>query len=71
VTRGAGKGRLGLLCIEDSLCYARSKTDGFHLVAEFGSPSRVSEFLKGERDLSLEQAKRIAARFRLNIAALI
>ena len=41
------------------------------LVPEFGSPSRVSEFLKGERDLSLEQAKRIAARFRLNIAALI
>lgn len=41
------------------------------LVPEFGTPSRVSEFLKGERDLSLEQAKRIAARFRLNIAALI
>ena len=28
-------------------------------MAEFGSPSRVSEFLKGERDLSLEQAKRM------------
>lgn len=41
------------------------------LVPEFGSPSRVSEFLKGERRLSLEQAKRLADRFRLNIAALI
>lgn len=41
------------------------------LVPEFGSPSRVSEFLKGERRLSLEQAKRLAERFRLNIAALI
>lgn len=41
------------------------------LVQEFGSPSRVSEFLKGERRLSLEQAKRLAERFRLNIAVLI
>jgi antitoxin component HigA of HigAB toxin-antitoxin module len=41
------------------------------LVPEFGSPSRVSEFLKGERLLSLEQAKRLAVRFRLNMAALI
>lgn len=41
------------------------------LVSEFGSPSRVSEFLKGERRLSLEQARRLAKRFRLNIAALI
>jgi HTH-type transcriptional regulator / antitoxin HigA len=41
------------------------------LVTEFGSASRVSEFLKGERRLSLEQAKRLANRFRLNIAAFI
>ena len=41
------------------------------LVPEFGSPSRVSEFLNGERRLSLQQAKRLAERFRLNIAALI
>lgn len=41
------------------------------LVPEFASASRVSEFLKGERRLSLEQAKRLAKRFRLNIAALI
>jgi HTH-type transcriptional regulator/antitoxin HigA len=41
------------------------------LVPEFGSPSRVSEFLKGERRLSLDQAKRLAERFRLNIASLI
>jgi HTH-type transcriptional regulator/antitoxin HigA len=40
------------------------------LVPEFGSPSRVSEFLKGERSLSIEQAKRLASRFRLNIACL-
>jgi HTH-type transcriptional regulator/antitoxin HigA len=41
------------------------------LVPEFGSPSRVSEFLKGDRNLSLEQAKRLAKRFSLNVAALI
>jgi HTH-type transcriptional regulator/antitoxin HigA len=41
------------------------------LVPEFGSPSRVSEFLKGERKLSLEQAKRLAGRFGLGIAALL
>ncbi len=41
------------------------------LVPEFGSPSRVSEFLKGERKLSLEQAKRLAGRFGLSIAALL
>ncbi|MDZ4834704.1 MAG: transcriptional regulator [Candidatus Melainabacteria bacterium] len=41
------------------------------LVPEFGSASRISEFLKGERRLSLEQAKRVAERFSLNIASLI
>lgn len=41
------------------------------LIPEFGSASRVSEFLKGERNLSLEQAKRLSHRFSLNIASLI
>lgn len=41
------------------------------LVPEFGSPSRVSEFLKGERSLSIEQAKRLAGRFGLGVAALL
>jgi HTH-type transcriptional regulator/antitoxin HigA len=42
------------------------------LVNEFGSASRVSEFLSAERkSLSLEQAKKLAQRFSLNIAALI
>lgn len=41
------------------------------LVPEFGSASRVSEFLKGERRLSLEQARQLAFRFQLNIAAFI
>jgi len=41
------------------------------LVPEFGSASRVSEFLKGDRRLSLEQAKRLSDRFRVNISALI
>jgi antitoxin component HigA of HigAB toxin-antitoxin module len=41
------------------------------LIPEFGSASRVSEFLKGERRLSMEQAKKLAQRFRLNIASLI
>jgi len=41
------------------------------LVSEFGSPSRVSEFLKGERRLSLEQAKKLDERFSLNIASFI
>ncbi len=41
------------------------------LVSEMGSASRVSEFLSGERKLSLEQARNLSKRFRLNIAALI
>ncbi len=41
------------------------------LVPEFGSASRVSEFLKGDRRLSMEQAKRLSDRFRVNISALI
>jgi antitoxin component HigA of HigAB toxin-antitoxin module len=42
------------------------------LVFEFGGASRVSEFLSGERNaLSLEQAKKLAKRFSLNISALI
>jgi HTH-type transcriptional regulator/antitoxin HigA len=41
------------------------------LISEFGSASRVSEFLNGERRLSIEQAKKVAQRFRLNIASLI
>ncbi len=41
------------------------------LIPEFSSASRVSEFLKGERRLSIEQAKRLAHRFRLSIASLI
>lgn len=41
------------------------------LVPEFGSASRVSEFLKGERRLSVEQAKRLAQRFCLSVDALL
>ncbi|MBY0360159.1 MAG: hypothetical protein K2W82_19305 [Candidatus Obscuribacterales bacterium] len=42
------------------------------LIPEFGSASRVSEFLSGEREsLSLEQAKKLAKRFSLNIAVLV
>jgi HTH-type transcriptional regulator/antitoxin HigA len=41
------------------------------LIPELGSASRVSEFLKGDRRLSIEQAKRLTQRFRLNIASLI
>jgi HTH-type transcriptional regulator/antitoxin HigA len=41
------------------------------LVPEFGTPSRVSEFLKGERRLSLEQARRLSARFRLDLGKLV
>lgn len=41
------------------------------LVSELGSPSRVCEFLKGERRLSLEQARRLAKRFKIDISALI
>jgi HTH-type transcriptional regulator/antitoxin HigA len=50
------------------------KQNGFaqkDLISEFGSASRVSEFLSGERRLSLEQAKKLALRFRLKIATLI
>ncbi len=41
------------------------------LIPELGSASRVSEFLKGDRKLSKEQAKRLAKRFCLKIEALI
>jgi len=41
------------------------------LLPEFGSASRVSEFLKGERRLSLEQAKKLSERFRLNIGVFV
>lgn len=41
------------------------------LIPELGSASRVSEFLNGERRLSIEQAKKLALRFRLNISSLI
>lgn len=41
------------------------------LISEFGSASRVSEFLAGSRDLSIEQAKKLTHRFRLNISSLI
>lgn len=41
------------------------------LIPQLGSASRVSEFLKGERALSKEQAKRLAKRFCLKIEALI
>lgn len=41
------------------------------LVNEFGSRSRVSEFLSGKRKLSLEQAKKLSNRFKLKLTALI
>ncbi len=41
------------------------------LVPQFGSASQVSEFLKGERRLSMEQAKRLSQRFKLNSSGLI
>lgn len=39
------------------------------LIAEFGSQSRVSDFLNGKRDLSLKQIQGLANRFRLSPAA--
>jgi HTH-type transcriptional regulator / antitoxin HigA len=41
------------------------------LIPELGTASRVSEFLSGQRSLSVEQAKRLAERFSLDISALI
>jgi HTH-type transcriptional regulator/antitoxin HigA len=41
------------------------------LVPEFGSASRVSEFLSGKRGLSLEQVRRLSSRFKLNPSALL
>jgi len=37
----------------------------------FGTPIRVSEFLSGQRKLSVEQAKRLADRFKLKLDALL
>lgn len=41
------------------------------LIPEFGTSSRVSEFLKGHRGLSLEQARRLSERFKLNVSLFI
>lgn len=41
------------------------------LIPELGTPSRVSEFLSGQRKLSVEQAKRLAERFSLKLEALL
>jgi HTH-type transcriptional regulator/antitoxin HigA len=41
------------------------------LIPELGTASRVSEFLSGQRPLSVEQAKKLAERFNLEISALI
>jgi len=42
------------------------------LIGEFGSASRVSEFLSGRRtNLSLDQARKLAARFKLSLESLL
>jgi HTH-type transcriptional regulator/antitoxin HigA len=41
------------------------------LIPEFGSASRVSEFLSGKRKLSLQQAKNLSKRFKLKLTALL
>ncbi len=41
------------------------------LLPEFGSASRISEFLHGKRGLSLEQAKKLSKRFKLKLTALL
>jgi antitoxin component HigA of HigAB toxin-antitoxin module len=42
------------------------------VVSEFGSASRVSEFLGGQREsLSLGQARKLAKRFSLDVSALV
>jgi HTH-type transcriptional regulator/antitoxin HigA len=41
------------------------------LVPEFGSESRVSEYLSGKRDLSKEQAKALSKRFSIRLDALL
>ncbi len=41
------------------------------LISEFGSASRVSEFLSGKRGLSLEQAKKLSSRFKVKLTALL
>ncbi len=41
------------------------------LIPFFGSQSRVSEFLSGERNLSVEQARRLAGRFKLKLESLL
>jgi HTH-type transcriptional regulator/antitoxin HigA len=41
------------------------------LVSEFGSRSRVSDVLSGKRRVSLEQAKRLSDRFKLDISLFI
>lgn len=52
-------------------CRSRSSLAQKDLVSEFGSESRVSEFLNGKRDLSKEQAISLAKRFSLRLEALL
>lgn len=41
------------------------------LIEDFGSASRISEFLSGKRGLSVEQAKKLSQRFKLSLDALL
>jgi HTH-type transcriptional regulator/antitoxin HigA len=41
------------------------------LIPQLGSASRVSEFLKGSRNLSVEQAKKLSDRFKLRLEAFL
>ncbi len=41
------------------------------LIPQFGSASRVSEFLKGKRGLSTQQAKNLSKRFKLKLSAFL
>ena len=41
------------------------------LIPQLGSASRVSEFLKGSRNLSVEQAKKLSERFKLRLEAFL
>ena len=41
------------------------------LIAEFGSSSRVSEYLAGKRELSLPQIQKLSKRFKLSPTAFI
>ncbi len=74
ITGETGAGKSSILNSIGLVLYGKvykSNVTQNDLVTEFGSASRVSEFLSAKRKLSLKQAKNLSKRFKLKLSALI